>query len=178
MPVLVEALSVIVRKSAIEEKFEGGWTTFVDMVPNRTLCFDDDLARVGFMSSDDVRAYVDELFTHGLQFLVNDQAQDIAVLDQLQGFMVPAPWLELANQYFEDVGGKVVVCRLHGSNDELVAVPARWKFAGSISERGGFVPRDDSPGRLKFIRTDDGIDVFHDEVTGQEVYTGRTSRTL
>jgi hypothetical protein len=34
MAVLVEGISVIVRRDAIERKLKGGWATFVGAVPN------------------------------------------------------------------------------------------------------------------------------------------------
>jgi hypothetical protein len=40
MAVLVEAISVIIKRTAIDEKWPGGWEAFVRDVPNRTLCFD------------------------------------------------------------------------------------------------------------------------------------------
>jgi len=40
MPVLVEATSVIIKRSAIDEKWPGGWESFVRDVPNQTLCAD------------------------------------------------------------------------------------------------------------------------------------------
>jgi hypothetical protein len=49
MAVLVEAISVVVRRDAIDRSYEGGWVAFVSSVPNATLCTDDQLARVGFM---------------------------------------------------------------------------------------------------------------------------------
>ena len=50
MAVLVEAISVIARRSAIESKYQGGWPTFTSDVPNATLCSDEKIARVGFTS--------------------------------------------------------------------------------------------------------------------------------
>ena len=44
MAVLVEAISVIVRRNAIESKYRCGWKAFVDDVPNSTLCADDEIA--------------------------------------------------------------------------------------------------------------------------------------
>jgi len=50
MAVLVEAISVVVRRDAIDRSFGGGWRAFVSCVPNTTLSTDDQLARVGFTS--------------------------------------------------------------------------------------------------------------------------------
>ncbi len=58
MAVLVEAISVIVRRDAVNLRFSGGWREFLAIVPNSTLCSDEDLARVGFMSPLDIEAFV------------------------------------------------------------------------------------------------------------------------
>ena len=47
MAVLVEAISVIVRRPAIDERFNGGWPAFLQAIPNRMGCHGNDLARVG-----------------------------------------------------------------------------------------------------------------------------------
>ena len=81
MAVLVEPISVVVRRDAINTRFIGGWPAFLESIPNRTLCADADLARVGFMSPDDVKAYASELEAGGLVFLLDGEAQDFALLD-------------------------------------------------------------------------------------------------
>ena len=45
MAVLVEGISVIVRRDAIEEKIRGGLSAFLATVPNGTCCMDADLVR-------------------------------------------------------------------------------------------------------------------------------------
>lgn len=55
MAVLVEAISVIIRRNAIVERFVGGWDAFQQTIPNGTFCKDDDLVRVGFMTPNDIR---------------------------------------------------------------------------------------------------------------------------
>ena len=54
MAVLVEAISVIVRAAAIHQKYPGGWEAFKRIIPNQTLCADNELVRIGFMTPDDV----------------------------------------------------------------------------------------------------------------------------
>jgi hypothetical protein len=85
MPVLVEAISVIIRIQSIRDKYPGGWEDFVRKVPNRTLCNDDELARVGFMSPNDCESFVQSLNSAGLVYLKDDTCQDIAVADQQRG---------------------------------------------------------------------------------------------
>ena len=69
MAVLVEAISVIVRRDAIDRRFSGGWREFLNAVPNNTFCADEDLARVGFMTPQDVEAFVRRLDCGGLTFV-------------------------------------------------------------------------------------------------------------
>jgi len=76
----------------------------------------------------------------------------------------------------QEVPRRVLICRLHGSNNETLVVPGRWKFEGSTSQRGDFKPADDAQKSLQFLRTDDGIDVFLVGDTGCEPYLARTSR--
>ena len=49
MPVLIEAISILLRRETIEKKLPGGWAFFKQAVPEATSCYDDHLARVAFM---------------------------------------------------------------------------------------------------------------------------------
>jgi hypothetical protein len=46
MAVPVEGLSVIIRRDAFVRAFQGGGDAFLAAVPNQTLCYDRELARV------------------------------------------------------------------------------------------------------------------------------------
>jgi len=61
MAVLVEGISIILKASAITDKYPGGWESFKAEVPNQTLCADGELIRIGFMSPDDVKGFIDDL---------------------------------------------------------------------------------------------------------------------
>jgi hypothetical protein len=65
MAVLVEGISVVVRADSIVKEMQGGWERFRSLVPNGTLCFDDDLARVGFLDPNEVSAFIDRLESEG-----------------------------------------------------------------------------------------------------------------
>ena len=81
MAVLVEAISVVVRRDAIDSRLSGGWRNFLDIVPNNTLCLDEDIARVAFMTPPDVEAFISHLESGGLTFLRDGQSVDIAVVE-------------------------------------------------------------------------------------------------
>lgn len=150
MAVLVEAISVIVRRDAIRDKYPGGWQRFVAAVPNGTLCYDDDLARVGFMSPSATESYVKRLTRHGLTFMSQGQAVDIAVADQQRGLTTPCDWLEFAHLTM-GTDGQIAACWLFagprfGFGTHLpgksftLATPPDWDYETSLSKEFTFVP--------------------------------------
>ena len=173
MAVIIEAISVVLRRSSIAERFKGGWPAFQRAIPNATGCQDDDLARVGFMTPVDVEAFVSMLEMGGLIFCQNGQAIDIAVVDQLRGPSVPAPWLEVGRIELFNPPMNVCACWLAGKKLDGIALPAGWKFEGSLSDRPGFAAEGTEGDRLKFLRHESGIDVFLDLISGKEVFVGR-----
>ncbi len=56
MAVLAEGISVIVRLDAIARLMDDDWARFVAIVPNQTLCCDNELARVGLNSERGIGA--------------------------------------------------------------------------------------------------------------------------
>jgi hypothetical protein len=186
MAVLVEGISVIVRRDAIERKLKGGWAAFVGAVPNTTSCADDHLARVGFMVPSDVEHFVDSLECAGLTFKSKGKAIDLAFVDQVRGPTIDCEWLEFGRFSFGDSGGKVAVAWLfegkriaagvHFPGESLqFAIPEGWTYEGSLSERFTFVESGKEGERLKFLRSESGVDVFLDLATGKEVFRGSES---
>lgn len=171
MAVLVEAISVIVRRDAMEKRFPGGWQGFLRQVPNATLCSDRDIARVGFMSPADVKAYTSMLEAGGLVFRKDGQAADFAVVDQLRGPTLPAPWLEFGK--IETGGMKISACWIAGHSPKEIALPDGWEYEGSLSAKPGFVAENEVDGQLKFLRREEGLDVYLDLRTGKEMFRGR-----
>jgi hypothetical protein len=66
MAVLVADFSVVIRNSAIEQGFPGGLLAFQNACPNKTLCSDGLLTRVGFMMLDDANFFLLRLIAQGL----------------------------------------------------------------------------------------------------------------
>ena len=48
--------------------------------------------------------------------------------------------------------------------------PEGWEFEGSLSQRFTFVSNSEAPERLKFLRSEDGVDVHLDTKTDKEVF--------
>ena len=175
MAVLIEAISVVIRTEALLKKYPGGWNAFLTIVPNKTICSDNELTRVGFMTPQDVGAFINKLQQAGLEFLRSENAVDLAVVDQLRGPTTPCDWLEFGHINMSSNGNKVATCRLAGSQSIQIATPNGWKYEGSLSASHGFVSNEDAHKNLEFLRNENGVDVFLDKTSGKEVYVGRTS---
>lgn len=174
MSVLVEAHSIIVRCDAIHEKYPGGWEQFVVDVPNHTLCSDGEIARVAFMSPIDANAFINHLEFCGLHFCENGRAVDIAATFQLSGLKVPCDWLVSGRINLDLSGASVACCRLKGGDCMQLATPARWKYEGSLSQTYGIFPGDTENMGIKFLRHENGVDVYYDNLAEKEVFVGRT----
>jgi hypothetical protein len=177
MAVLIEAISVVIRADALLAAYGGDWDAFKDTVPNETVCADGELVRVGFMSPADVEAYVTQLRGVGLTYLDDGSAKDLVVVDQMRGPTVPCEWIEFGHVNLDnDPRIRVAACRLNGSAQSVLVRPEGWRFSGSLSESFGFVPTEHVDKSLTFLRREDGLDIYRNEVTGKEVYVGRTVR--
>jgi hypothetical protein len=187
MAVLIEAISVVIRRASIDDRYIGGWEAFERHVPNATLCTDGRLARVGFMGPPDAQAFIAELAGNGLRFLVDGVATDLAVVDQQEGPLHPCRWLAFGRLQLER-GGTVAMCWLEDGNDGsdgterqaaapgALAAPPGWEYEGSLSQQFQFIPSEQVEHRLQLLRRDDhGQDVYLDLDTGREIYIARTS---
>lgn len=172
MAVLVEGISVIVRRDAVARRYKGGWPSFVSDAVNSTLCADSEIARLGFMHPDDVGAFIGRLQVHGFVFL--DQAGaavDIVVVDQREGPTTACKWIEFFGQ---DVpGGRVSAARLVGSREQGLICPDGWTFEHSLSKSFEFHPGRKLNDNYEFVRHEHGTDVFRDRRTNKEVYITR-----
>lgn len=176
MAVLIEAISVVVRMGAILERFPEGWEGFKTAAPNATLCTDNELARIGFMTVDDVEAFIKELKSTHLVHLDDGDAVDVVVVDQQAGPTSKCSWVEFGHL---NLGGnpktRVAACRLKGSSTMQIFTPEGWEYEHSLSHTYGFVPSGTEAKSLTLLRRQDGLDVFRNVLTGTDVYVGRTS---
>lgn len=175
MAVLVESISVVIRADALLTKFPGGWEGFKRIVPNQTLCADNELVRVGFMTPTDVEPFINKLQKAGLVFLNNGEAVEIVVADQMRGFTSKCNWAEFGRVNMDRKDRQeVAACRLVGSRVMQVVTPPGWQFEGSLSQKFGFVPTEHATKGMKYLRHENGLDVYLNPITGKEMYVGRT----
>lgn len=174
MAVLVEATSVIIRADSLLSKFPGGWGAFQEILPNETMCADNEVVRVGFMAPHDVENFIETLELNGLVFLLNGEAIDVVVADQMRGLTSKCEWLEFGHVNLGGREQRVAVCRLKDSQINQVVTPPIWKFEGSLSETYEFVPTEHIEKEMKLLRRENWVDVYLNPITGQEMYVGRT----
>jgi hypothetical protein len=100
----------------------------------------------------------------------------MVVVDQLSGFLHKCSWAEFG---IVDLDGNkeqlIKACRLVGSTTKEIVTPEGWKYKGSLSQTFTFVPSEHIDKTMKFLRYENGVDVYLDLVNGKEVYSGRTS---
>ncbi len=175
MAILIEAISVVIKRSVIDNKFPKGWEAFVENCPNQTLCADSSLVRIGFMSPVDVESYLMQLEKKGFIYLQNDEAIDLAVVDQQQGVSVDCKWLEFGHVNLSgDSSRKVSACQMVGGLGEPLFTPDGWEYEGSLSQTFMFAPTEHIDKSLEFMRHENGLDVYFNKLTGKEVYLGRS----
>jgi len=176
MAVLIEAVSVVLKRDVINEKYPGGWNAFKEEVPNQTLCAVSEIARVGFMSPVDVETYIKSLEKIGFIYLNEGKAVDIVVVDQQRGLAAPCDWAYFGTGNLDgDSSKRVAGCQATAGTDDPLITPEGWRYEGSLSQTFAFAPAEHMDKSLKFIRHEDGIDVYYNLLTGKEVYLGRTS---
>ena len=171
MAVLVEGLSVIARSDGISKHYEGGDKAFIAEVPTANFCFDGELTRIGFMHPNDVSLYAKLLSERGLNHISTSDPADFLVVDQLQGPLDQCGWLKfyrIGKQTFS-----VAVCSLVGGRVVGVAVPHGWEYEGSISQEFGWMRVGAPNTQLQFVRRSGHIDVYLDELSGEEMYCVR-----
>lgn len=171
MAVLAEALSVIVPVNVLNARLAGGLADYRAMVPNRTLCTDGRLTRVGFMVPADVKAFVENLEGLGLRLKDEHGFAEIAVVDQLSGPTQPCSWIRFA-RHAEGYSSVRLVDELSVGQ---VAAPDGWECAHSLSLR--LVTNEEMETRLIDMGQHDGNHVLLDTRTGRETYASVANTT-
>jgi hypothetical protein len=182
MAVLVEGVSVVVRRAAIELRYSGGADAFVEAAAGPAFCADDELACVGFLATADAEAFCEALAEAGLSFGDDGTAADVAVVDQFEGVVTDTDWLEFARLDSDGAGHEIAACWLYEGprNDDVIhlpsgelelSVPDGWEYATSLSAAARFIADDEIDERLEFVRHDPSLgDIYRDLTTGEELY--------
>ena len=116
MSVLIEAISVVVRRSTIDRCYPGGVAGYQRDCPAGTFCADEHLTRVAFRSVDDVGRFVHCLTMRGLAFFDGERCVDVAVVRHDTGPVADCAWLRFAR-----ANASHSVCWLEGSGIGLAS---------------------------------------------------------
>ena len=173
MAVLVEAISLIVRAERIDLTI--GWDAFMEMIPNQTFCSDGLLARVGFMTPDSTRAFVEDLEQAGMRYLAGSRAMDMCVVDQQFGPMARARWLDVGHVTID--GHEVAAAQLRGYEIPRIYVPEEWRYEESLSRSFGFIPTSEMH-RVRVIASQDGLDTVITPLSDKPMYIANTKRRI
>ncbi len=165
MSVLVEALTVTVKNQTIESLVKGGVPAFQECVPNATFRTDRFLSAVSFLEPQSTGNFVDDLQQVGMTFVEDGVAQDIVVLDQHRGPTAQCDWLG-----FDKTEEGFSIAWLVGHPQGVMAVYDNWEPNNDLSFREGHIEET-----MKFLREENGLDIYLDLETGQECFRPQSS---
>jgi hypothetical protein len=104
--------------------------------------------------------------------LRDGQSRDIAFAVQGGGLTVPCDWLTYGAVELKP-GETVAAVWLKGKPIRQVSRPQGWTYEKSLSRQFAVVPPEHVEKSLKFLRHQDGLDVYLNVLTGTEVLIGR-----
>ncbi len=165
MAVPIEGYSVVVRDSTLAAKYPGGVDAYRDGCPNNTYCSDGNLSRIGFMNSHDADTFIAQLAAAGLTPFRDGTAEDVALVTRHAGLSKPCDWLEFG-QYKQ-----AIIAWLAGTDPGNIHAPAGW----SPDRVMRHMSTEEAREQLEFLRTENGVEVYRDKTTGEEVHVGRTA---
>ena len=162
MAIPIEGFSVVAQLERIQSLLDNG----VVEIPNATALSDKHIWKCSFMSHADAQKFVKSLEESGLNASQGPDS-DVVIATEFDRSVEPyCEWLSIG------VWDKAVIAWRAGTNPETITAHEGWDpKVGS-----GLEFHDPSSMQfLEFLRLEDGIEVFLNKKTGEEVYIGRTS---
>jgi hypothetical protein len=100
MPVLVEGVSVLLRKGSLHERYKGGYAQFLfDLNDYVSFTACNQLLCVQYKNHDEARALLNFLASKGMRIaLINEEdprKTDAVLVDQVFGTSIPVHWIDL-----------------------------------------------------------------------------------
>jgi len=92
MSIELEFINLVIRKSTLEEKYQGGLAQFKLDLPNRSLREDEQLVRFGCMNWRDLEHFTDIIISKGLEYQ-EKVTTDFVVISALKGPLWHVEWL-------------------------------------------------------------------------------------
>ena len=160
MSILVEAITVVFMNATADRHIQGGVDAVKTIAPNSTFRTDGLISAISFMEPESTGHFVDTLLNVGMEFVEDGVAQDIVVLDQHRGPTAQCDWIGF-NQNAD--GNSIAWLVGHPQGD--MAVYDNWLPNNDLMFRDGQVEET-----MKFLREEDGLDVYLDLETDQECF--------
>ena len=163
MSILIEAITVVFMNATADRHIQRGVDAVKTIAPNSTFRTDGLISAISFMDPESTGNFVDTLLNVGMEFVEDGVAQDIVVLDQHRGPTAQCDWIGF-NQNAD--GNSIAWLVGHPQGD--MAVYDNWT-------PNDMMFRDDPVGEnIKFLREEDGLNVYLDLETGQEYFRPQT----
>ena len=163
MSILVEAITVVFMNATADGHIKGGVNSVQTIAPNSTFRTDGLVSAISFMDPESTGNFVDSLLKVGMEFVEDGVAQDIVVLDQHRGPTAQCDWIGFS----QNADGNSIAW-LIGHPKGIMAVYDNWT-------PNDMMFRDDPVGEnIKFLREEDGLDIYLDLETGQEYFRPQT----
>ena len=178
MAVLCEAYSVVVRRDAIEEYFDNGWSGFLENIPNGTMCTDEELVRVGFMDPALANEYIQLLLSNGLRF--DSGRADLEIVDQNKGPINDCKWIQFLKTKLKDTSHDISICWLwegHKPTEGVILKIGSHKIATPANWKPGLMEHGVGTDHLEYLRDEDGMTVYWDPKKKKEVFIVKSSNT-
>jgi hypothetical protein len=164
MSILVEAITVVFINATADRHIQGGVDAIQKNTPNSTFRTDGLVSAISFMDPESTGNFVDTLLNVGMQFVEDGAAQDIVVIDQNRGPTAQCDWIG----FNQNADGNSIAW-LIGHPKGIMAVYDNWT-------PNDMMFRDDPVGEnIKFLREEDGLDIYLDLETGQECFRPQTA---
>ena len=164
MSILVEAITVVFMNATADRHIQGGVDAVKTITPNSTFRTDGLISAISFMEPESTGHFVDTLLNVGMEFVEDGIAKDIVVLDQYRGPTAQCDWIGFSQNA---EGNSIAWLVGHPQGD--MAVYDNWLPNNELMFRDGEVGET-----MKFIREEDGLDVYLDLETGQECFRPQT----
>lgn len=168
MSVLIEALTLVVRKRELDIRYPGGTDAFLQAAleleaPPRFICNGDPhLVNLSFSDPDHLAPCVALLEAHGFMDVDDGKLVDMAYVDQHFGPTMPCDWLEWRRH-----PDGFTYAWLAGTEPGDMATDEDWTPERSRGMKR-FDVRDE-PGRMFRLAEEDGIETWLDTRTGKQV---------
>jgi hypothetical protein len=168
MSVLIEGLTLVVKKLQLEIGYPGGASAFLEATlelekPPRFACTGDEwLVHLGFYDPDHITPCLQLLYDHGLVAVDEGEFVDMAFIDQHHGPTMPCSWLEWKRH---DDG--FTLAWIAGTDPSEMVVYEGWTPENSRS-MVRFDVRDD-PDRMPSSRMSNGLETVLDLKTGHVI---------